>query len=138
MSLFHLSTPEIEAEVVRLLTELAERRHAGDADRIEVRFLSCWHVASAFNFAPRPERLGPDQSAWERATLAHWLALRPDLDSVTVIVRNYGKIVASLHLDPDAATPRVAFGPRCPAPGAPPGSSRSRPRTVPGPPPDSC
>ncbi len=82
MPLSHLSVETLEAQADRLLAEIASRRHA---------------AGCACTEAPPP-----DQAGWERATLAHWLALRPDMDSVTVIVRSYGKPVVTMCLEPDA------------------------------------
>lgn len=104
MSLFHLSTECLKAEVIRLLTELAERQHAGDADRIEVRFLSGQFVMGGTSFAPRPDKLVVDQAGYERAALAYWLAVVPDLEEVLVVVRSYGRPVRTILLEP-AATP---------------------------------
>lgn len=78
------STPELNAKIVQLLTDLV----AG---------------ISATEAGGRALPVPVDQIAWERDTLAHWLGLRPDLDSVTIIVRSYGKPVATLCLEPDAA-----------------------------------
>ena len=58
----------------------------------------------------RPDKLAPDQAGWERATLAHWLALVPDLEDVSVIVRTYGHPVRVVVLEPGATSVRRTFG----------------------------
>lgn len=103
MSLFHLTTPEIEAEAIRLLTELAERKHAGDCDAVHVQFVCESHVAGGMLFHPREDKLvapTADQARHERDALAYWLAVVPDLDNVTVVVRRYGKVVRTALLEP--------------------------------------
>ena len=116
MSLFHLSTASIEKQVRLLLSELAERQHAGDADTIDVRFLRAAHVMGGMSFQPATDGpLVPDQIGHERAVLEHWLGVVPDLDSVTVIVRRYGKVVRSAVLEPDSLTRAgAASAPPCP------------------------
>lgn len=107
MPLFRMPTEELRHQIQRLLTEYAERTHAGDCDSIDVRFLFAQSVMGGLNFAPRPDLLttGVDQAAHERTVLAHWLALVPDLDDVTVVVRRYGRPVRTLVLEPTTACP---------------------------------
>jgi hypothetical protein len=106
MPFFHLSTDELTREIRRLLTELAERTHAGDADQIDVKFLACQHVMGGLTFAPRPEPGEVvDAARFERECLGHWLPLVPDLEDVTIIVRRYGRPVRTLVLEPPIACP---------------------------------
>lgn len=48
---------------------------------------------------------GANQALYERGTLAHWLGLVPDLDSVSVIVRRGGKVARTVVLVNPVATP---------------------------------
>lgn len=58
-----------------------------------------------------------DQRDYEIKTLAHWLALVPDLEDVTVIVTCYGRPVRTIVLEADAARPvtRSLSVPPCPS-----------------------